>query len=166
MSRDAIFVCYRDAASENNLRASSVKVEMRTDNKHKERLKVVIRPAGNLSHIIYQKNHFARCCYLKFQWNRLHLFSSGQSGAPSDLRVVGVQELLLGRCDAAIPGAGAVCPLDAGVVVGLASVHLLLDHQVRPQTLLRSRDLAGQRGTAHDLQRQNNLHNTVCTEVS
>lgn len=67
------------------------------------------------------------------------------------LRVLSVQELLLGRCDAAVPGAGAVRPLDAGVVVGLASVHLLLDHQVRPQTLLRGGDLAGQRGTAHDL---------------
>lgn len=69
------------------------------------------------------------------------------------LGVLGIQELLLGRCDAAVPGAGAVRPLDAGVVVGLASVHLLLDHQVRPQTLLRSGDLTGQRGTAHNLQR-------------
>lgn len=24
-----------------------------------------------------KKNHFAWCCYLKFHWNRLHLFSSG-----------------------------------------------------------------------------------------
>lgn len=67
------------------------------------------------------------------------------------LRLLAVQELLLGWGDAAVPGAGVVRPLDAGVVVGLASVHLLIDHQVGPQTLLRSRDLTGQRGTAHDL---------------
>lgn len=90
------------------------------------------------------------------QWNRLHLSPSGcavgsHACESHDLRVLSVQELLLGRCNAAVPGAGAVRPLDAGVVVGLASVHLLLDHQVRPQTLLRGGDLTGQRGTAHDL---------------
>lgn len=68
------------------------------------------------------------------------------------LRVLGVQEVLLGWRHAAVPGAGAVRPLDAGVVVGLAPVHLLLDHQVRPQALLRGRDLTGQGRAAHDLQ--------------
>lgn len=69
------------------------------------------------------------------------------------LRVLSIEELLLGWCNTAVPGAGAVRPLDAGVVVGLTSVYLLLDHQVCPQTLLRSRDLTGQRRTAHNLQK-------------
>lgn len=45
-----------------------------------------------------------------------------------------------------------VRPLDAGVVVGLATVDQLLNHQVRPQTLFWGGDLAGQGGAAHDLE--------------
>lgn len=59
--------------------ASLSRTEMLTDNEHRERRKVVFRPAGNFSHISFAfviKNHFA-WCYLKFQWNRLHLFSPG-----------------------------------------------------------------------------------------
>lgn len=92
-----LFCFYRDAASENNLWASSVKGEQcwgwkrprvaladwnANGQQHKERLKVVFRPAGNFSHISFaffffikkkkKKNHFD----LRFQWNCLHLFSS------------------------------------------------------------------------------------------
>lgn len=71
--------------------------------------------------------------------------------SPVPLRVAAVQELLLGRGNAAVPGAGVIRPLDAGVVLGLAAVHLLVDHQVGPQTLLRRGDLTGQGGAAHNL---------------
>lgn len=101
-----------------------------------------------------------------FHWNCVHLSPSGSAACSRMcLGVLGIQELLFGWCDAAVPGAGAVCPLDAGVMVGLATVHLLLDHQVCPQALLRSRDFTGQRGTAHNLQKHSTIrslwHQTI-----
>lgn len=84
----------------------------------------------------------------------MELITFTVAASQTRLRVLSVKELLLGRCDATVPGAGAVCPLDAGVMVGLASVYLLLDHQVCPQTLLRGGDLTGQRGTEQNLQRK------------
>lgn len=84
----------------------------------------------------------------------------------ADLRVLCIQKLLLGRGNTTVPRAGAVCSLDTSVMVGLASVHLLLDHQVRPETLLRGWDLTGQRGTAHNLQKYTKQSpSALCTDM-
>lgn len=138
--------------------------------KHKEWQRVVFRPAGHFCHISFAFFFFFNYKKKKkitlFHWNCVHLSPSGSAACSRMcLGVLGIQELLFGWCDAAVPGAGAVCPLDAGVMVGLATVHLLLDHQVCPQALLRSRDFTGQRGTAHNLQKHSTIrslwHQTI-----
>lgn len=128
------------------------------DNRVRERPKIVLRAARHFSHIYFNiQKHVCLMvlCFISMEWFTFIFVKlcHKHSGAAAGLRVLHVQELLLGWCNTAVPGAGAVRPFHTGVVVGLASVHLLLDHQVRPKALLWSRDLTGQRGTAHDLQK-------------
>lgn len=67
------------------------------------------------------------------------------------LRFLDVQEVLLGRGGAAVPGAGAVAPLDAGKVFGLVPDDVVVHHPVRPQAFRLRVDGAGDGVTAVDL---------------
>ena len=71
------------------------------------------------------------------------------------LGVLDVEKLLLGRGRAAVPGARALAPLDAGVVLHLPPVHVVLLHRpVCPETLVRGGDEAGDGEAARDLRKQ------------
>lgn len=162
MSHDAVLLF---------LQSSCVWEQPLSLSKHKEWQRVVFRPAGHFRHISFAFffNYLKKKKITLFHWNCVHLSPSGSAACSRMcLGVLGIQELLFGWCDAAVPGAGAVCPLDTGVMVGLATVHLLLDHQVCPQALLRSRDFTGQRGTAHNLQKHSTIrslwHQTIRDE--
>lgn len=74
-----------------------------------------------------------------------------EKGERDVLRVFHFQKLFFGRRDSAVPGAGAVSSLDAGVVVRLAPMNYLLRHPICPQTLLWGADLAWEGCTACDL---------------
>ena len=80
-------------------------------------------------------------------------FSVGHGGAAACLRVLDVEEPLLGRRCSAVPRAGAVIPLDAGEELGLVPVDALLCDPVHPQALVQGGGVAGGRGAARDLGR-------------
>lgn len=67
------------------------------------------------------------------------------------LGVLDVEKLLLGGGHAAVPGARAVAPLDAGVVLRLPPAHDLLHRPVCPETLVRGGDEARDGEAARDL---------------
>lgn len=68
------------------------------------------------------------------------------------LGVLDVEKLLLGGGHAAVPGARAVAPLDASVVLRLPPIHVVLLHRpVCPETLVRGGDEAGDGEAARDL---------------
>lgn len=138
---------FTTGAESQNKRWASQRVTNNTDTHTEERLRTVFRLAvWQIIHQIiiipFSKNKFVNL-------NEFCVFLSRTS--PAGLRIASVQELLLGRRDAAVPGAGVIRPLDAGVVLSLPAIHLLVDHQVGPQTLLRRGDLTGQGGAAHNL---------------
>lgn len=113
-------------------------------------IQVVFRPLRDLICIFQYQKIFFLMFYFNI-WIIVYILPSSCEFGCMGLRVLSVQKLFLWWCDTAVPGAGAVCPLDTGVVVSLASVHLLLNHQVCPQTLLRSGNRTGQGRTADDL---------------
>lgn len=83
----------------------------------------------------------------------LEAFPLATGVLPAGLRVLDVEKLLLGGRRPAVPGAGAVAPLDAGEELGLVPVDVLLGDPVHPQALVRRGDVAGDHGAARDLGR-------------
>lgn len=68
------------------------------------------------------------------------------------LGVLDVEKLLLGGGHAAVPGARAVAPLDASIMLCLPPIHVVLLHRpVCPETLVRGGDEAGDGEAARDL---------------
>lgn len=72
-------------------------------------------------------------------------------GKVSSSRLTDVDEFLLWGRPTPVPAAGAVAPLDAGVVPRLVPVEPPLDQPVRPQALVGGRDGAGHHVARGDL---------------
>lgn len=72
-------------------------------------------------------------------------------GKMSSSRFADVYEVLLGGRPPSVPAAGAIAPLDAGVVLGLVPVELPLNQPVRPQALVGGCDGAGHHVARGDL---------------